>query len=210
MSIDNALRIAVFLFVIACLAGICEEARCQTVSFSPQGAEVLKAMMGRAVPGIAALGVEVCSQSDQRISAGRIYQTAITVGYEPRSPLVIDALMSAELGRNWRRLLAESLNLGTHAGAGLTASGIIKASSAWTTGLIAGAQLLDTVADRLRARLPSGTWRRDLLEGDLDLKAGGCVEKLMFARYHPDIVPRTASLDPLPDVIVPFRPERRR
>lgn len=210
MSLERVLLIIWLVLTFLLVATFCLPAPAQIVTYTPQGAEVLSALLGRAVPGIAVIDVQICSTKDERIPAGRVYQTAVAVGYEPRSPLVIDALMSQELGRNWRRILASSLNIGTHSGAALISSGTIAAPASWITGLILAGQTLDTIADRLRARLPSASWRRDLLEGDLDLAAGKCQNRLMFARYHSDILARTADLAAPPDVDVPFKPERRR
>ena len=230
MTVDKALLIAMILLALALLfMFLCEPAKGQVVSFAPQGSEVLKALVGRTIPGVAAVDVQVCSGTQRRIPAGLVYQGAVSVGISPVSPLAMDALVTSELGRNRWRIAASALNIGTHTGTVLLASGVIAATSAWTTGFAVGAGLADTISDRLRARIPSFEWRKNLLEGDLDVPAGACANRLMFALYNKQLTPRMVDLgvqrtierpisrvEPEPEGIlmaeldVPFSPERRR
>jgi hypothetical protein len=194
VSVEQALRIVLVLFVLAFAFTFVEEAHCQTVSFGPQGAEVLAAMVGRTVPGVAAIDVQICSKKDLRLSSGLVYQAAVAAGIQPISPLAIDAVISSELGRNRWRILASTLNIGTHTGTILLASGLIAATNSWTAGFAVASGLADTVADRLRARVPTFAWRKDLLEGDLILTGENCVARIMFARYTKSLTPRMADL----------------
>ena len=194
MSVERALRIVLVLFALAFIASFCEEAHCQTVSFSPMGAETLAALVGRTVPGVAAVDVQLCSKTAVRLPSGIVYQAAVASGIQPISPLAIDALVSSELGRNRWRILASTLNIGTHTGTVLLASGLIAATNAWTAGFAVGSGLADTISDRLRARIPTFAWRKDLLDGDLVLGAENCQNRLMFARYSKNLTARMADL----------------
>lgn len=190
MSIDRVLKIGFGLLVLS----FCEPAHAQVVSFAPQGAEVLKALVGRSIPGVSAIDVQICSKNERLLSSGLVYQAAVASGLQPTSPLAMDALVSSELGRNRWRLASSALSILSHTGTVLLASGVIAATTGVTTGFAIGSGVADTLVDRFRARIPTFAWRKDMLDGDMLIPAGGCQNRMMFARYNKELTPRMADL----------------
>jgi len=213
----NRVLLAMWIVLgLAILLTFCIPAQAQIVSFTPMGPETLRALVGRLVPGVAAVDVEICpprtgDPGSPRVRAASVYQTAVLKGYEPIGPNAVDPLLTRELQRNWRRIAADAVAIGTEAGAAITASGTVQTTQKTTASLAIAGVVLTLAARQLQTRIPDpSAWRSKLLSGDLDLAAGRCEEgRIMFVRYRRDLVARTADMG-LAELALDFKPERRR
>ena len=213
MSVEQALRIVLVLFVLVFALSYCEPAHGQTVTYTPLGPEVLRAMVGL-IPGVAATDVEICPRggNNRVVRSAEVYQAAVSAGFLPIGPSVVDVMITRTLQRNWRQIGADVVAVGTSAASIVTSSGVVTADQKWTTGLATGGVILGLVARQLKTRIPDPAgWRGKLLAGDIDLAGGRCEEgRIMFVRYRKDLTAQRARLDVEPDAnVLADRPGRR-
>lgn len=199
MMIEKTLLTIWIILGLAILATFCIPALAfaqVSVTFSPQGPEVLTDLLGRRAPSLSFISVDVCnsSSSNLTLSSSRVYQSAVTAGHQPISPYAIDSVIAQELKANWRSIAANIIGIGADIGAVVTASGAVKADSKYTVGFVLGGVVFRTIATALRKRLPdTSAWRGKILDGILSLPARhpesdtGCENRLMLARYKPNV-----------------------
>ncbi len=182
---SNPLEILKKLALIAALAWPSMGA---SVSFSPQGAEALKTVAGRKIPGVGLTEVVLCSSTTEVVSNGRVYQAAVRNGLSPLSP----ALASATLGRIaatnfWSLALDGITDLGGLTAA-LGAAHVIQMTDQMVTGLAMARPAVDIAKIRVRARIPNpAPFEGMLLDPTKSsvFTGPGCLDLLMVTKYVP-------------------------
>lgn len=180
--LDRVLTTVVFLFLIT-------SAKSQQVSFSPQGAESLKALTGQTIKGVQIIDVNVCSQGAPfAISGGELIQAAVRGGISPIAASIIPAITSKAV-RNSKVSIA--FNIGKELTLALPmfqAGEIFHIGARAATGLLLVHQGADRAAPYLQARIPDPKPLLDaLVRPELSYKVPaqgeGCVQGFLVARY---------------------------
>ena len=164
-----------------------------TVSFSPQGAEILKTMTGKRIKGVGIHELVICSSGT--VQAGAVYQLAVSNGILPISP--------AQAGTLFRQTAARSVPAIMLAGAGyaslgipvLGQAGVISMTSRLIVGILSGHALFDSFRGQVQAQLPDPTpLLTALLDPEAVLTLTGCKESKMITRFGKIVVSGTFPL----------------
>lgn len=150
-----------------------------TVTISPEPMAVTRQVYGQ-VPGVGTWGAITCNDTGDRqtIAAARIYAAAAMRGLRPinkaRILILLDRARYERPASRWARAIDVSMMTATAIGAtyGLDATAL--------TALAVGTPIARNLADRLRSRVPIFD-ASEILDGELDLSPGGCVERTIFS-----------------------------
>ena len=157
-----------------------------TVSFSSQGASVLKALTGKRISGVSLNAVVVCSASPATIPIGRIYQLAAQHGISYLKPEEARALILRTVSFNWTNLLLDALTDGPQGAAFLGASKLVSMSNPVIAALIGSSAIIGLATKRIKTFAPDPS---PLLKDLLDPKAtmtfttAGCNSGIIATRY---------------------------
>lgn len=176
--------------------------RMVTITFSPQGAEAMRSLANRVIPGVGFAHVEICAPRDLAIAfaSGRAYQAASRIGLSPLGPHESLAVGVRQQKVNRTKVVLDVFTLSDSALASLSAAGDeapikLKGSErAWITFLIP----MGILGSRLlQERLPDQGWLSRILQGDLSIAAGRCFsDGIMLLRYKPGMTDQTVEVEP--------------
>ena len=172
--------------------------RAQTITFAPQPQELTRIAWGRIGPRLETWQVTACTTGPALpIPAGMVYQVAAQHGLVMldrsmtlvailrgvrRHPAAVAAQIVAYVG------LAASLATGT---------GAVASNGAWKAGIALGAILADKAGGMLAQEIPVDRIQRygdEVLTDKLELPAGGCQSKVVFAARKRGAVPFSEPL----------------
>jgi hypothetical protein len=160
------------------------------VSMSPQGAEALKALTGKRVPGVQIVAVTTCSDAAVAISGGALYQAAAGAGIATISARLAPAIIARSVDRNWKKITVDVIGAASGIAAGWAPAGA-------ATALIAGHLVGDQVSGFLRPRIPDpSVLLTGLIDASarFDVDAGGCREGFMLAAFRKNAAPIVLKL----------------
>lgn len=168
-----------------------------TAAFSFQPIEAFRAVTGSFLKGVSLVQVTVCNAapSAARVPSGRIYMAANRGGMATVAPSVaLPTLMRANQ-KNKLRIAAELLQWASLTGGIITTGGTVAVAEGiryiFPTVAMATTQARSIFKDRVpdvSLLIPS------LLDGDLDIAAGGCANKLLVARWDSHLKPFEAEV----------------
>lgn len=159
-----------------------------TVSFSPQGAELLRESTGRNIAGFQLVGVEVCSPVDMTVKGSLVYVSASNAHLSWKGPNATKLILSRVSQFNWRNTAVIGLPLLTGTAAIVIGSGSLnisqkslpKVEGALTSATGVGAALIPVL--KSRAPDPSGLIA-DLIDPKSDYRASPCFQGLIGAAF---------------------------
>jgi hypothetical protein len=161
-------------------------AQIPTVSFSPQGAELLRQTTGKNIRSFQLVGVMVCSPVALSYSGGQVYSAASSAGVEWRGPEATGLILSRTSDHNWQNTLATFGQFGTITAMGLFSAGVVSVAPRWQSALILAHQGADALLPILRFRAPNPQTLLGLIvspSSTYSVPAGGCIEGVMGAKF---------------------------
>lgn len=171
------------------LCAMCARAQVE-MSFSQQGPEFLRSMVGRVIPGEQVLEVTVCSNiiEPMPLSGGEIYQAAAMSGIATISKRAAPSIFSRQVQRSIPQRLLDLGKLGALGAAFFGTGGFITMSKTVIGALVAAHGASDQLAPALEKRVPDPT---PLLNGLIDATEAyvlpasghGCFEGFVLAKF---------------------------
>jgi hypothetical protein len=141
--------------LVPIVAFLCTSLTAQTVTFSPQGAAVLKALTGKRIKGVGIMVAEVCSTIP--VSAGAVYGKASTQGIAWIDPALGKQLINRTVNISWPNLIGAGITDASLLVPLFGAAGIISMAPKWVAALISGHGAADLAISRLRTYAPDPT-----------------------------------------------------
>lgn len=166
------------------------------VTFMPQGAEALIAATGKKISGIGLIGVSVCDKQgvEHRLSTGHIKEAAAEKGISLLVNEVGVQLVNSTVKRNKWQVVGDVILGLVDLGAGVTVTGLVKASASWASGFVLGGQVGRRASSFIKERAPDTGWVLLLLKGPFIVPANDCFEGLMMWRYSPHMTVAVAEV----------------
>jgi|SRR6185295_11365174 len=116
-----------------------------TVSFSGQGAEALRALTGKRIPGIQMVQGTVCSHGTGSVSVGAVIQEAHRQRFQTLLPSVGTAIVQRTVNLNWRNITMNVFRIATGTALMIFTGGTVTASAAVTSGVAYAHGFSDTL-----------------------------------------------------------------
>jgi hypothetical protein len=174
------------LFAVLFAAGFGLTAAGQTISFSPQGAAELKAETGKTIHGFQLVSVLTCSDGEQVVAGGKLYQAAGAAGYAWLDPEASRAVILRASSFTWSRMIPNLIQDASLGFSTLIAARVIAAPAAVLQGLLSAHGIFEIASSRIQANAvdPTGVLGR-LIPRDaaIALGAGQCHTGLIGAVY---------------------------
>lgn len=193
------MRLALFIVAAAF-------ASAQTITFSPQGAEFLRAQVGLVIPGEQALGIVVCGDANTlSVTGGAIYQRASAQGYSYILPSGVPSITSRSVQQNKSYRFVQYLKYGSLIAATVASGTIIHVPQSVVTGIIIGHGVMDDIQPYFAAKIPDPSV---LLGGLIDptkiyaIPGGTCIDGYIIAQYTGRLALPVAH----PDLLIPSGP----
>lgn len=153
---------------------------------SPQGAEVLRSLVGRVIPGLALEELLICADGQQNFSGGLVYQALALKGVATISPKLAPAIMARQVSKSpWKVAYSVGV-IAVGAAAFLGSSSVVKMGSTITSALLAAHSVGDLIGPAIQGRIPDPSPLLPLLlepAGTIQISAGGCIEGLILVQF---------------------------
>ncbi len=176
--------VARFISLAIVVAGLAHAQTRFYVSYSPQGAEALKTVVGKLIKGDGLTQAVVCADGTGDLDNGRVYQTAVQNGLPTRTPLVAAATLARAAEDSPASLAVDGLgDLGTAIGL-LGVTNVVTMPTQVKVGLTVAKPVVDLTKLRFSARKPQPDLAR-LLDpsAKTHFSVVGCVDALMVTAY---------------------------
>ena len=157
-----------------------------TASFSSQGAEALKAMVGKKVRGVGLTSVTVCSASPAKFASGLIWQSAVSHGISPIDPDIATAMINRKVAWSLYTVIPHLFTDGAGGLAALGAGRVISMSSPWLVGLVALSATTNIVMGQIASHKPDpSVLFKNLLDptGTMVFDGASCKRAMLVTRY---------------------------
>jgi len=155
------------------------------VSFSPQGDEAMKAMVGHTIKNIGMDEITICAPIGTTVSGGAVFQLANSLGISTLSPNLTQRIFTRTAALSKQALIYNTAKWGLLAVPIAGQVGLISMSSKIVTSLLVGHGLVDQVQSYYSPLLPDPSpFLTDLLDpqGNFIL-SGNCKVATMGVEY---------------------------